>query len=148
MNRFLWTVSLVLLFLGAYAQSQEVHWSAELSQISEAEYELKIIGETTGDWVIYSQFIEEDGPLPTVFTVHYPSGAEALGKFAEPDHSIKKMDDMFGMVLTKFKGKTEFVQRIKSKEKLSEIEGEITFMTCDDSKCLPPRTVVFSASLQ
>lgn len=135
-------------FFGAFAQSEEVSWTASLIKISETEYELKITGEAMKDWVIYSQHMGDDGPRPTIFTVQYPEGATPIGEFIEPDNPIKKMDDMFGVVLTKYKGVATFTQRIKSSKKIEALQGDITFMTCDNSKCLPPRTVDFSAILQ
>ena len=48
------------------------------------------------------------------------------------------------MDVTKFKGDFTITQKIKTANPNQPITGYLTFMTCDDSKCLPPEDVEFS----
>ena len=128
------------------AQLNPVQWNAELVEISEGEYSLELTAITEKNWVIYSQHIGEDGPIPTIFEIELVDGVTLDGDFVEPSDPIVKMDEMFGMVLTKFKGPATFKQKILSDNPLEQMIGNITFMTCDETKCLPPTTVEFIAS--
>jgi len=135
-------------FTSVSAQIEPVSWKATLEKVSDSEYLLKLTAETEKNWVIYSQFLDEGGPIATEFEVNLPEGCVKNGKFEEPNNPIKSMDNMFSMVLTKFKGPATFTQKISSKVALETLTGSITFMTCDDSKCLPPQTIDFTANLE
>ena len=140
----------MLVFVGSniHAQIDPVSWDASLTKLSTGEYELKLTAQTEAKWVIYSQHVDNDGPIPTTFEIKYPKGSKANGEFKEPDNPIVSMDEMFAMELTKYKGPATFTQLITSKAELQEISGEITFMTCDNSRCLPPKTIEFTATVE
>ena len=48
------------------------------------------------------------------------------------------------MKVTKFVKKATFKQLVEIKNKDANISGFLTYMTCDDTKCLPPTDVDFS----
>lgn len=124
-----------------------VQWSAELKKGDTDSYVLSVTAETEPGWVIYSQFLSNDGPIPTTFGVDLPEEAQLIGGFEEPADGVYKMDEMFGMELLKFHGPATFVQKITSAASIEEINGTVFYMTCDDVKCLPPREVKFTAVL-
>ncbi|MGY8920138.1 MAG: protein-disulfide reductase DsbD family protein, partial [Flavobacteriales bacterium] len=45
--------------------------------------------------------------------------------------------------LSKFYTKAKFIQKVKIKDKVSPVSGYLTFMTCDDTRCLPPTDIDF-----
>ena len=47
------------------------------------------------------------------------------------------------MVVSKFYTKAKFIQKVKIKDKVSPVSGYLTFMTCDDTRCLPPTDIDF-----
>ena len=51
------------------------------------------------------------------------------------------------MNLIKYSKKAEFTQRVKVKNSSEPISGFLTYMTCDETSCLPPKDVDFSISL-
>lgn len=124
-----------------------VMWSAALTDLQSGSYSLQLTAETEPGWVIYSQFLADDGPIPTTFAVDLPKGAKLIGDFQEPENGVKKMDEMFGMELLKFHGPATFVQKIQSDETLKRLSGTVVYMACDDSKCLPPKEISFVADL-
>jgi thiol:disulfide interchange protein DsbD len=143
-------ITLLSIFLFSHAisaQHSPITWTSELKKVSDTEYVLSISADPEKNWVIYSQFLKDDGPIPTEFKIEKKEGLKLVGNFDEPDDAIVKMDDMFGIMLTKFKGKTIFTQKLSSSIDLKEIHGTITFMTCDGTKCLPPETINFTAEI-
>jgi len=58
-----------------------------------------------------------------------------------------EMSEMFGVNVIKFKDKAEFRQKIKGASSGTTIKGNVSFMTCDAEKCLPPVSVPFAVKL-
>lgn len=118
-----------------------VKWSTSVKKISETEYDL--ISKATIDkgWHLYSQVVPEDGPLPTVFTFEENSNFKSIGKVKE-SKGVTELDPVFDMVITFFSNTATFTKRIQlTGEKGTTIKGEVEFMVCDDTRCLPPNYV-------
>ncbi|MBK8347529.1 MAG: hypothetical protein IPL08_07830 [Saprospiraceae bacterium] len=135
--------SIILIYFSGWInplQSQKstpVSWTFDLTKISDAEYELKATATMQPMWVIYSQFTEDGGPIPTYFTV---DGTNV--KFTEKSKVIKEFDALFDVNVMKFKEKAVFIAQI-SKTTNDVVKGSVEFMTCDGSRCLPPTEVTF-----
>jgi hypothetical protein len=120
----------------AGAQKEKpVSWTFEVQKLSESEIELTAVATMKPSWVIYSQFTEDDGPIPTGFYFD-----DKTIKFEEISKSITEFDDMFGVNVTKFKDKAIFKTKFTDL-KSSSLKGYVTYMTCDGAKCLPPADV-------
>ena len=61
----------------------------------------------------------------------------------ESENLHTEYDPNFDMELSFFEKEATFTQKVKLSEKGAKIKGELTFMVCDDSKCLPPEYVPF-----
>ena len=128
----------------ASVQSQildPVKWSTSIKKISETEYDL--ISKATIDkgWHLYSQVVPDNGPLPTVFTFEENNAYQAVGKIKE-SKGTTELDPVFDMVITFFSNTATFTKRIKlTGDKGTNIKGEVEFMVCDDTRCLPPAYV-------
>jgi thiol:disulfide interchange protein DsbD len=133
----------------SYGQILEpVKWSFDSEQISDNEYELKFIASIDEHWAIYSQFVEDGGPLPTMFEFENNDAIELIDKVVESeDNKVTKHDPVFDMVVSKFYDKAVFTQKIKLKGDNATIKGQLSFMTCDDSRCLPPTDESFEFNL-
>ncbi len=131
------------------AQNEYVSWSAELVKKSADEYEVVLVADIEYKWFLYSQYLEEGGPIPTTIDFEESDAYSLEGKTDElAENSVEVMDDMFGMKLKKYKNKATFVQKIKSKSDLKSVKGSVEFMTCDDARCLPPEVIDFTATLK
>jgi thiol:disulfide interchange protein DsbD len=129
------------------AQKDVVSWTAELVDKGSNEYEVVIEANIKTNWFLYSQYLGEGGPIPTTIQFDEAESYSLIGKTEElEENGVEKMDEMFGMKLKKYKNKATFVQKISSEEVLTMVKGNIEFMTCDDSRCLAPRVIEFSAS--
>lgn len=118
-------------------KSSPVVWSFELNKINETDYELAAIATMQKSWVIYSQFTDDGGPIPTSFVIN---GEEV--KFDEKSKVYKEFDDMFEVNVMKFKEKAKF-SKIINKNIGKTVSGYVEYMTCDGERCLPPVQSVF-----
>lgn len=129
------------------AQPNPVHWAFSATPLEGGIYELHFTAKIDGNWNLYSQFIEEGGPVPTSFTYSDLENFTLEGKCKENGNKKEGFDSMFDMDVIKFGKKVDFVQVIKLKNQLPAIKGSVEFMVCNDETCLPPRSVNFSIDL-
>jgi len=118
-----------------------VKWETSVEKVSDTEYDLISTATIDSGWHLYSQNVPEDGPIPTTFLYTATSGFETIGDTSEEEgHTVD--DPVFEMKIKFFGDRAEFRQRIKVlNNELSVVEGEVEFMVCDDSKCLPPEYI-------
>ena len=141
-----------MLFFGCFSsflsgQSDAVEWTFGVEGIGEQQYKLTCSAKLQKGWYIYSQFLSDDGPIPTTMTLE-PSDEYALS--GDPEESGDKKeghDELFDMHIVKFRNHAEFSQLVKLTGKHATIKGSIEYMTCDDHKCLPPRTINFDMKI-
>lgn len=147
MKLYYFLLTLLFPFLGASQNLQPVKWSFASEKINADEYELIFTADIDKGWNVYSQFIDEGGPFPTTIT-YETEGLETIGEATETGYRKEGMDDIFDMNVIKFLAGEQYVikQRIKKAE-LDAVSGYLTFMCCDDERCLPPMDIDFSISL-
>ena len=125
-----------------------VKWDFSQKQLSENEIELRFKANIEDHWHLYSQNIEQDGPVPTEFTFTTKGGYELVGGVIE-GKPIEEFDPNFDMVLKYFGKEAVFTQKIKViSSKDFKIEGNVYFMVCDEKQCLPPEEVKFSFDIK
>ncbi|MDB4108570.1 thioredoxin family protein [Flavobacteriaceae bacterium] len=132
--------TLLLLFLISFSASSQilnpVKWEFGSEKITDTEYTLVFVAKMDPHWALYSQFVEEGGPLPTLFSFESSPGFERIETVMESDaNKVTQHDPVFEMVVSKFYDKAVFKQRVRVKSSAFTMRGNIDFMTCDDSKC-------------
>ncbi len=145
-------LSLVLIGFSAataMAQTSPVTWKFTTEKgAQKGQYNIVMTATIGSGWAVYSQFIEEGGPVPTsIEFTELPAGAKLVGKAAEQGDKIEGQDAVFGMKLIKYKKSVRFVQTVTGKEG-QKVKGKITFMCCNDESCLPPKDVPFEVTLR
>jgi thiol:disulfide interchange protein DsbD len=61
----------------------------------------------------------------------------------------KFKDEVLDVTAFQYSNKVSFVQVVKLKGRAkTNVTGKLEFQTCDDKKCLPPKTVNFSIALK
>ena len=99
-------------------------------------------------WHVYSTTIEDGiGPIPTVIDFQKMEGASLVGGIKEPKPH-KDYDPNFDMELLWFENSVTIEQRVKLNAPFAKVVGELTYMTCDDSKCLPPEYLAFEFDIE
>lgn len=134
------TLVLILALVAQYSFAQilnPVKWELSVVPVEPLEYELVFTANIEKNWAIYSQFLEEGGPLPTVISFEASPFYETLGApYEKPLNKVTKHDAVFEMVVSKFYKRAVFVQRIKIIEQSAfDLIGNVEYMTCDDSRC-------------
>ncbi len=124
-----------------------VKWKTSTEKLSDSTYNLVITANIEENWHLYSQNVPEDGPIPTAFTFTKSDDFELIGKPTEEEgHTVD--DKVFNMKIKYFETKATFKQKIKIvANKTLNIKGEVEFMTCDDTSCLPPTYVDLNFSI-
>lgn len=148
--RFLFHTLFLLIFSATLASAQilnPVKWSQQAEQIDQNTYKLIFTATMEDGWAVYSQFLAEDGPIPTTFTYTPDKSYSLSGKTAESGNRYEGYDPIFEMEVVKFKKKAVFTQTIKLSSATGKIAGYFEYMTCDDERCLPPMEVDFSFDL-
>ena len=141
------TFSALLLISMAIVNAQvlePVSWTFKSEQKSDTGYVIIMTAAIDDTWHLYAMDIPEGGPIATSFTFD-PSEFYTLdGKPVAVNEPEVKFDNSFGMDIGMHSGTTEFRQKITVKKLPVTVSGMVTFMSCDDSQCLPPRDVEFS----
>jgi thiol:disulfide interchange protein DsbD len=123
-----------------------VSWNFTSKKVSETEYDLVFKATIQQGWHIYSQFVKDGGPNPTLIEV---KNAEKMGKATEVgSHKNEHFDKMFDMQLIDFEQDATFTQRVKVKDANAPIQASIEIQACDEGKCLPPDPVEITFDLK
>ena len=144
-------ISILFVLISVVANAQiydPVNWEFSQKQLSDTEIELQFKATIDEGWHLYSQFINDDGPVPTEFTFITEGGYELIDGVAE-GVPIEEFDPNFDMILKYFGNEAIFTQivQISSAEDFS-LDGNVYFMVCDEAQCLPPEEVEFSFEIK
>ena len=144
---------LVLAFASMMATAQTanpVTWTFNSKKISDNVYEVQMIANMQSGWHLYSQSQPKDAiAIPTSFSFTKNPLIEMDGKIKEMGKLEKFTDQELGVSANQYSKMVVFSQKVKLKGKAkSNVAGNVTFQTCDDKKCLPPKTVNFSIALK
>jgi len=131
------------IFVFGQNKSTPVKWKFEVVE-SEGEYIFKAVASLDDKWALYSQHTSEGGPVPLSFT--YEDSSILIGDTEEKSEAIKKMSELFELEVIKFKDEAIFEQRFERKEGMKHFSGELRYMCCDESRCLPPTVVTFEVA--
>ncbi|MCC9138115.1 thioredoxin family protein [Pontibacter silvestris] len=121
-----------------------MEWSFNAKPASDQEVSLTFTANIDGNWHIYSQHIEDGGPIPTSFTFTPSSDYELVGKTVEVTKPKSVFEEVFSMNVAYFEHKAVFTQKVKLKVPATTIKGTVEFMACNDRQCLPPDEVEFN----
>ena len=145
-------ISILFLLLAVFFTSnaqilQPVKWSFDSKKINNEEFDLILKAQMDKGWHIYGIDIPEGGPIPTSFKFNPSEEYELVGTLVTPA-AIEKYDNAFEMDLRYYDDNAQFKQRVKMKSgKPFKVSGELEYMSCDDSRCLPPEYVEFAFNL-
>ncbi len=127
---------------------QPVKWSATAENKTDQSATIVLKATIDKGWHLYAQHIDEGGPIPTEFEFLKQEGNYNLVGETSEEKGIEKFDAIFEMNIKYFEIEAVFKQQIKLLNKsINAVEVEVTFMVCDDTKCLPPDTVSIPVSL-
>lgn len=138
------------LFLCTFASQAQildpVKWNFDIESLGNHEYKITYKAKIDKGWNVYSQYTSDDGPVPTEIVYEEKDGIELIGKAKESGAKKEGMDPLFDVNVIKFLSDKPFVieQKIRVKDRSKPISGYVTYMACDNEKCLPPTDAEFS----
>ena len=142
----------LFLFLasGINAQLNPVSWSFSVKKISDKNYEVHMKANMQSGWHLFSQTQPEDPiGIPTGISFNPNPLVSVIGKPKEIGNLEKFKDLKLGLAANQYSGTVNFVQKIKLKSNVkTNISGEVEYQTCDDKKCLPPKTIPFNLAVK
>ena len=125
-----------------------VQWSFSAEDLGNNEFNVVLTADIEAGWHVYSQHINDGGPVPTTFTFAESPNYKLVGEVLESE-AIVLHDPVFDMELRYFEKQAIFTQKVKvlGKEPVS-LKGELEYMVCNDGMCLPPTLVEFDVNLE
>ncbi len=150
MKRFLFCIAGMLTFLVSQAQLNPVTWSFTANKVADRTYEVHLKANLQSGWHLFSQEQPEDNiALPTNFTFNKNPVLVMEGKIKEIGKMETVHDAKLELSSNQYANSVDFVQVVRLKGKVkTKLTGNVEFQTCDDKKCLPPKTVNFSVAIQ
>lgn len=144
-------LSLVVLFTASVKaqMANPVSWTFKAVKLSDKTYELRLTANIQSGWHLYSQSQPEDAIAePTQLSFNKNPLLSFEGKPKEDGKLEKFHDAKLDVSANQYSSKVEFVQIVKLKAKAkTNVTGTVRFQTCNDERCLPPKTVSFNVAL-
>ena len=145
MKKFIALTVFILASITGFTQIlNPVKWSFSSESINEKEAFILLTANIEEGWHVYSQFIEEGGPIPTAFTFTKSANYKLIGKPTETPKATSAFDNNFGMQISWHERKVIFKQKISLNKPEVKVNGTLEFMVCNDKQCLPPEELAFS----
>jgi len=142
-------LSMFLFATMAVSAQNPVTWTFTSKKLTNGNYEVHMTATIEKGWHLYSQMQPEDAiAIPTTFSITTNPLIEVVGKIKEEGKMEKFHDKELDLSANQYSKTVNFVQVIKLKGKAkTNFTGSVEYQTCDDKKCLPPKTVNFKVAL-
>jgi thiol:disulfide interchange protein DsbD len=150
MKKILILAVISLVAISGMAQLNPIMWSFSAKKTGEKMYEVHMTATIQTGWHLYSQKQPDDAiAIPTTFTLNSNPLFTLEGKIKEVGKMEVMNDKELGVSANQYSRTVDFVQKIKLKSNAkTNFSGSVEYQTCDDKKCLPPKTVNFSISIR
>src|SRR5690554_5759705 len=150
MMRFLSAIFLLLWTIPSFASPSDgkIKWNFSANKIDDTTFNLNISATLIDGWHIFAFDPGGDGSLlPPEFTFEKNRHIKLIGELTE-NGTIFQEDtkDVMG-VINYFKGKVVYNQKAIVTGNTT-LKGNVYFMICDDTGCLPPEELEFSIPMK
>lgn len=134
----------------ARAQLNPISWSFSAVKTGDKMYEVKMVATIQDKWHLYSQNQPADAVIiPTTFKFNANPLLNLEGKIRELGTMEKFTDKSLGISANQYSQTVTFVQKVKLRAKArTKLTGTVEYQTCDDKKCLPPKTVSITVEVK
>lgn len=149
MKKFVITCLLIFIGFTVFAQLKDpVKWTYSVKKINATHFEVHLTANIENGWHLYSQTTPAGGPVATNISfvknplIHITGDIKEVGKLEQ------RHEELFGVDVKQFSQKVDFVTNVTLRGAVKTlVAGDISFMTCNDRECLPPKSIHFSLSL-
>lgn len=130
--------------------SDPVKTAPKLVQTSDGLYKVVFEFVIADGWNVYSQHVPEYGPeygpVPTSFVFDKGITLPANTMLAEIGKAKEGYDSNFDMVVKKYAHEVSFETEALPLLPNTTVSGTYTYMTCNETSCLPPKDITFELS--
>ena len=128
-------------FIGTWAFGQEkIQWNFDYVAFPSS---IQISAKIENGWHLYALDLDPSiGPVPTQIVLEKNKLVKELQPFEVSTTAKKSYDANFGAEVSYYDQDFHAHKRILVK-KPTIVKGELTYMLCDDKRCLPPKTIPF-----
>ncbi len=125
-----------------------VRWNFSKEKLEDNRYELVFTAVIHDGWSIYGFDLEPGGPVATSIEFKESDDYKFIDGLEHPSPDVK-YDPNFNMDVPMFSGSVAIRQVVEviSAEPVN-VRGELVYMACDDTQCLPPDYLDFSFMLK
>lgn len=150
MTKVLTLIALTLTSALTLSAQNPVNWTFSATKKSDKVFEVHMTATIQPGWHLYSQSQPDDAiASPTDFVIHNNPLVALDGKVKELGDLEKFHDEKLKVSAHQYSRKVDFVQLVKLKGNAkTNVTGNIVFTTCNDERCLPPKTVNFNIALK
>ncbi|MBS1680973.1 MAG: sugar transporter [Bacteroidetes bacterium] len=134
----------ILLFLSlfycdfSFGQGHQwVKWQFRAEVVGKDEVVITAKAVMAPGWHIYSQLLNENGPIPTRLTFGTSEAFVLLGTPKEMGNAVRFYDDVYEMEITWYNGEVSFIQKIRLTRPVTTIKGTVEYMSCSEQTCVP-----------
>jgi len=143
----------VFIMLAGIAHAQmlnPVQWAFTTKKLADKTYEIHLTANIQNGWHLYSQTQPADAiNIPTEIIFNSNPLVSLDGKPKETGKMYVFKDNRLGISANQYTGQVDFVQKVKLKVNAkTNISGTVEYQTCDEKKCLPPKTLTFNMALK
>ena len=153
MGKTIRTFCLILLLSALWgwgvAQENPVSWKFSVRHLEADSYEVLFDAAIRPPYHMYDLGpYEEFGPNATTFTFE-PAAGVALEGAVYPLVEPHRVDDpLFGTEIGYYAGEARFGQRVRLSAPSALLNGNVEWMVCDETTCLPPADQDFSIRIE
>ncbi|MGB3008627.1 MAG: protein-disulfide reductase DsbD domain-containing protein [Chitinophagaceae bacterium] len=149
MKKFVLVAFLVFAVSLVKAQNPII-WSFTAKKVGDKQYEIHMKATIQTNWHLYSQTQPDDAiAIPTTFVIKPNPLYKLEGNIKEIGKMEVMHDKELGISANQYSKSVDFVQKLKLKANIkTNFSGTVEYQTCDDKKCLPPKTVPFEIAIK
>jgi hypothetical protein len=146
----IFTLAVLVLAVQLVRAQNPITWSFTAKKVADKTYEVHMTATIQSGWHLYSQSQPDDAiAMPTDFVLKSNPLIVLDGKIKEVGKVEKFHDAKLDLSANQYSNKVDFVQTVKLRSNVkTNLTGTVEFQTCNDEKCLPPKTVNFSVAIQ
>lgn len=146
---FFATLALILALVAsaaAPATTSPVRWRTSIRMTSDTEGVVTFKALVAQGWHLYALELPQGGPRPTRIDLSASTGLEYTTPVTPSRAPLSADDPMFGLTLSWWDSNVSFSAHFRlTGEATAVVKASITFMACDGTTCMPPRTETISA---
>jgi len=137
-------VRLVVLFLlfivSAPCRGQKnaaVSWKFSSALLPSGAFRVDVTADIKPGWHLYSQFIEEGGPVATKISFNPSEDFTLVGKTQEQGKASTFQDSIYEMEIIWYSTVVTFSQEVRLNKSPASVGGSIHYLLCDNHVCIP-----------